>query len=83
MPHVVNVSFPGVDSEAAIVALKEVMAISERLRVHVAQLRAKPRTAGDGDLKETTQEALRLSWCHLTPDVDWERVVEILRRIAN
>ena len=38
MPHVLNVSFPGLDSEAVIVALKDVVAFSNGSALHVAQL---------------------------------------------
>ncbi|MCU0781356.1 MAG: hypothetical protein MUF04_09695 [Akkermansiaceae bacterium] len=28
---------------------------------------------------DEANEAIRLSWCHLTPEVDWEAVVERIR----
>ena len=83
MSHVVNVSFPGVDSEAGIVALKDVVAISNGSACTSHSYEPSHVLRAMGVSEETTQQALRLSWCHLTPDVDWERVVEILQRIAN
>lgn len=71
LSHVLNVSFPGVDAEAAIVATKDLVAISngsactsqryERSHVLTAMQLDEERIAG----------ALRISWSHLTPEPDW------------
>lgn len=78
LPHVLNVSFPGVDGEAAIVATKDLVAISngsacssqtyERSHVLAAMNLDEARIAG----------AVRISWCHLTPEPAWPAVVERL-----
>lgn len=82
-PHVLNVSVPGVDSEAAIVATKEWIAISngsactshsyEPSHVLIAMDLPESRISG----------ALRLSWSHMTPAVDWSPVVERLKGVAK
>lgn len=80
LPHVLNFSVPGVDSEALIVALKDLVAISNGSACtsqnytpsHVLSAMSLPPDAISG--------AIRMSWCHLTPDVDWLRVAE---RIAS
>ena len=72
LPHVLNVSFPGVDAEAAILATKDLVALSSGSacnsgsfeRSHVLEAMGLPAERVDG--------ALRFSWCHLTPDPDWE-----------
>lgn len=71
LPHVMNFSVPGVDSEAVMVALKDVAAVSNGSACtsqsytpsHVLQAMELPREAVSG--------AIRVSWSHLTPDVDW------------
>ena len=78
--HTLNVSVPGVDSEAAIVALKDVVALSngsactsqsyDPSHVLLAAKIPLDRIAG----------ALRFSWSHLTPEVDW---TEIATRLTN
>lgn len=83
VPHVLNVSLPGIDSEAAIVATKEWIAISngsactshsyEPSHVLIAMGLTEARVAG----------ALRLSWSHLTPALDWSPLVERLKGIAK
>jgi cysteine desulfurase len=72
--HTLNFSVPGVDSEAAIVALKHLVAISngsactsqnyEPSHVLTAANLPKAQIAG----------ALRLSWSHLTPDPPWSAI---------
>jgi cysteine desulfurase len=72
LPHVLNVSFPGIDAEAAILASKDLVAISNGSactsssyeRSHVLEAMGLDAGRIDG--------ALRFSWCHLTPDPEWE-----------
>lgn len=74
LPHVLNFSVPGIDSEALIVALKDLVSISNGSACtsqsyspsHVLQAMGltEPEIAG----------AVRLSWSHLTPDVDWAAI---------
>ncbi|MEW8029556.1 MAG: cysteine desulfurase DndA [Candidatus Thiodiazotropha sp.] len=76
LPHVLNFSIEGVDSEALIVALKDVAAVSNGSACtshsyepsHVLQAMGLEDSAIAG--------ALRLSWCHLTPDVDWQAMAK-------
>ena len=37
------------------------------------------KAMGYGD--DEANEAIRLSWCHLTPDVDWDAVAERVRNL--
>lgn len=74
MSHVLNLAFDGVDSEALMVALKGHIAISngsactskEYTPSHVLRAMDAPEWVVDG--------AVRISWCHMTPEVDWEAV---------
>lgn len=80
--HTLNFSVPGVDSEAAIVALKDLVAISngsactsqsyEPSHVLTAACLPDAQVAG----------ALRLSWSYLTPTINWPPVAERLRKLA-
>lgn len=81
LPSTINVSFPGLDSEAVMLALKGDIAISNGSACtsqsyapsHVLTAMGLPpgRIAG----------ALRFSWCHLTPDVDWELIAKKIRML--
>jgi len=31
--------------------------------------------------EDTIRGALRISWCHMTPEVDWEEVVARIKRL--
>lgn len=83
VPHTLNFSVPGVDAEAAIVALKDVVAVSngsactsqkyEPSHVLVAAELPKARIEG----------ALRFSWSHLTDDVPWSTVAQRLSRLTG
>ncbi|HNG94358.1 MAG TPA: cysteine desulfurase DndA [Acidobacteriota bacterium] len=78
--HTINLSFPGLDSEALMVALKNEIAISNGSACtshsyqpsHVLKAMKVP--------DEIIQGAVRISWCHLTEDIDWTRVIEIIQR---
>lgn len=83
--HTLNFSVPGVDSEAAIVALKELAALSNGSACtsqsyepsHVLTAARLPERQVSG--------ALRLSWSHLTPRVDWSGLASrlgSLQRVA-
>ena len=75
LPHVLNFSIEGIDSEAVVVALKDVAAISNgsactshsSVPSHVLQAMNLEDSAIAG--------ALRISWSHLTPEVDWQSIV--------
>lgn len=81
IPHALNISFPGLDSEAVMVALKDIIAISNGSACtshsyqpsHVLKAMSIPELAIQG--------ALRLSWCHMSKNPDWDEVVEIIKRL--
>lgn len=82
LPHVLNISFPGVDSEAVMVAWKGLAAVSNGAACtshsystsHVLQAMCLPEDAIRG--------AIRLSWCHLTNEVNWSALAHAVRRLT-
>ncbi len=80
MDHVLNLAFPGIDSEALIVALKDLVAISNGSACTSSSYTPSHviKAMGYGD--DEANEAIRLSWCHMTPEVDWE---ELAARVRN
>ena len=74
LPHVLNFSVEGVDSEALMVGLRDLVAISNGSACtsqsyapsHVLKAMSLPPSEVAG--------AVRMSWCHLTPAVDWDAV---------
>ena len=76
MDHVLNLAFPGIDSEALIVALKDLVAISNGSACTSSSYTPSHviKAMGYGD--DEANEAIRLSWCHLTQGVDWNALAE-------
>ncbi|QNE18710.1 cysteine desulfurase DndA [Kribbella qitaiheensis] len=83
VPHTLNFSVPGVDSEAAIVALKDIVAISNGSACTSQSYEPSHVLTTMGISDEQTAGALRVSWSHLTPRVDWTQLVERLDRLRS
>ena len=82
MPHVFNCSIPGVDSEAAMLALKGNIAISNGSACTSASYTPSHVLEAMGLSEDEIEGAMRFSWCHLTPNADWEELVGTpLRRL--
>jgi len=81
LPHVLNVSLPGLNSEAAMVTLKGVLALSNGSACTSTSYEPSHVLVAMGLDPDRIDSALRLSWCHLTPEVDWQRVCAALRRM--
>lgn len=79
LPHVVNLSFAGLDSEAVMVALKGCIAVSNGSACTSASYTPSHVLKAMGLKEAEIAGALRLSWCHLTPNVDWQ---EVARQLA-
>ena len=76
MDHVLNLAFPGIDSEALIVALKDLVAISNGSACTSSSYTPSHVMKAMGYSDDDANEAIRLSWCHLTPEVDWRAVAK-------
>lgn len=79
LPHVLNVSFPGVDSEALMVALKGVVAISNGSACTSQSYQPSHVLKAMEVTDEGIKGAIRISWCHMTDAPDWGRVVEVVK----
>lgn len=71
MSHVVNLSFDGLDSEALIVSLKDLIAISNGSACTSSSYTPSHVLKAMGMTDDEANACVRLSWCHLTPGVDW------------
>ena len=80
LPHTVNISFPGIDSEALMVALKDIIAISNgsacTSRSYAPSHVLKAMQLSDNRVKG----AVRISWCHMTKEPDWGAISERISR---
>ena len=80
LPHVLNFSVPGVDSEAIMVALKDLAAVSNGSACTSQSYEPSHVLAAMNLPQEAVAGAVRISWCHMTPDVDWPAIAD---RIAT
>jgi cysteine desulfurase len=82
LPNVVNLRFGDIDSEAVMIALKDVVAISNGSACtstnyepsHVLKAMKLSDTA--------VHAATRWSWCHLTEPPDWSTVTDSIRALS-
>ncbi|WP_037364626.1 cysteine desulfurase DndA [Amycolatopsis orientalis] len=79
--HTVNVSIPGLDSEAAIVALKGFAAISNGSACTSHSYEPSHVLTAMGLPAERVSSALRISWSHLTPATDWRGLRELINAV--
>ncbi len=73
-----NIAFPGLDSEALIVALKPHVAISNGSACTSHSYTASHVLRAMGLTAEHISSSLRFSWSHLTPAVNWGAVAETI-----
>jgi cysteine desulfurase len=78
---VVNLSFSGIDADALMVVWRGLVAVSTGAACAAEGHRTSHVLAAMGLPDEAAQGAVRLSWCHLTPEPDWTRMVEAVRRL--
>lgn len=83
LPHVINVSLPGINSEQAIRALKNSIAISSTSACTSHTRTPSHVLTAMGLSSEKVEQSIRLSWCHMTPEVDWSEVGKILRALCG
>lgn len=77
--HVLNLAFADFDSEALMVALKDLVAISNGSACTSSSYTPSHVLRAMGMSDDEANRHVRISWCHLTPDVDWEAVAARVR----
>ena len=81
LPSTLNIRFPGLDSEALMVATKDLIAISNGSACTSSSYTPSHVLKAMGFDDVTANQCVRLSWCHLTPDVDWTAVADRIREL--
>lgn len=81
LPSTINFSLPGLDSEAVMLALKGVVAISNGSACTSQKYEPSHVLTAMGLEGEVVRGALRLSWSHLTPNADWSEVSRSIARL--
>jgi cysteine desulfurase len=81
MDHVMNLAFPGLDSEALMVALKDLIAISNGSACTSSSYTPSHVLKAMGMSDDEANQCVRISWCHMTPEVAWNAVAERIRAL--
>lgn len=81
LPHVVNLSIPGLDSEAMIVTTKDLIAISNGSACTSKKYEPSHVLSAMQLPEEVIDSALRISWCHLTEEPNWDEVIATIQRM--
>ena len=76
-----NVSFKGLDSEALIVAVKDLIAISNGSACTSSSYTPSHVLKAMGMSDDEANGCVRISWSHLTPAVDWDAVATRLQSL--
>jgi cysteine desulfurase len=79
MDHVANFAFPGLDSEALMVSLKDLIAISNGSACTSSTYSPSHVLKAMGMSDDEANQCVRISWCHMTPEVAWDSVAERIR----
>jgi cysteine desulfurase len=81
MDHVLNLSFSGLDSEALIVGLKDLIAISNGSACTSANYTPSHVLLAMGLSEDEAEECVRISWSFMTPQIDWVEIAERIRKM--
>jgi cysteine desulfurase len=81
LPNAINMSFPGVDSEALMLVLRDYVAISNGSACTSAEYSPSHVLKAMGLTDEQAETATRWSWSHMTPAPDWEMIIAKIRQL--
>jgi len=81
--NILNLSFPRVDADEAMEALADVVAVSNGSACTSQSQTCSHVLAAMGLAGPRAEGAMRLSWCHLTPEPDWGRVVQTIQNLRR
>lgn len=81
VPHVLNVAFSVLDSEALILALKDLVAISNGSACTSSSYTPSHVLRAMGMTDDEANSCVRISWSHLTPGVDWQLIAHRIRSL--
>lgn len=86
LAHVLSVRFPGMDSEAVMLALRGTAALSNGSACNSQSYEASHVLSAAGMREPELDEMIRISWSHLTPQTDWDALtatISPLRQVAR
>jgi len=83
LPHTINLSIPGIEAHSALSSLKNILAFSNGSACTAHTQEPSHVLQAMGVTGSSLDEAIRLSWCHLTEQVDWSQVCSVIRKLRG
>ncbi|HWE01486.1 MAG TPA: aminotransferase class V-fold PLP-dependent enzyme [Tepidisphaeraceae bacterium] len=83
LPHIINLSFPGLDSEDVMAALAELVAISNGSACTSQSLTCSHVLSAMGLGTNVMEGALRWSWSHMTGEPDWQKIAQAIMALRQ
>lgn len=83
LPHVLNAYFEGVNSEALMLSLKNIVAVSNGSACSANSYLPSHVLTHMGLNREWIDGAIRLSWSHLSEEVSWKEVCTIIQNLRG
>ena len=81
LTHTLNISVPGVNSEAAMIVLKDLAYVSNGSACTSSDYQLSHVLKAMKIPDARIEEAIRISWCHLTEEVDWKQITKTLKSL--
>ena len=82
VPRILMLAFPGVDSEALMLAVRDVISVSNGSACTSASYTPSHVLTAMGLADDVVSGAVRLSWGHDGPEPDWEKAAAIIGQLA-
>ena len=83
LPHVLNVSFPGLDSEALMMALRHTVAVSNGSACTSASYKPSHVLQAMGLNDEAIESAIRISWGRQTIEIPGDAIVDAVKSLST
>lgn len=81
LPHILSFAIDGVDSEALMISLKDIVAISNGSACTSQSYEPSHVLKAMNVSDHVLNGAVRLSWCHLTKEIDWDSFTNRLSKL--
>jgi cysteine desulfurase len=83
LPHTLNLSIPGVEAHTLLSSLKDLLAFSNGSACTAHTQEPSHVLQAMGVKGSLLDEAIRLSWCHLTEPVDWSLICSMVQQLPG
>ena len=81
LPNIINISFSGIDSEAVMIALRDLVAISNGAACTSSNYESSHVLRAMGQSEKIASTATRWSWSHEIPSLDWACIRATIRSL--